>query len=350
MRSRLSLAVPIALTLCAACVDDVATDEGTAGWVHRVYADHGARTLGDVLFPGTHDSASYGVAVESGISPHAGELLVSLWDLPGGDVDGGSQGRVVGWAKTQNLTLREQLDAGARYLDIRVTERDGELLTWHSVYSVPLSVVLDDLVAFASAHPLEPIVISFGLDLDATQYGAFADALTKPRADELSVCDLLIDQDAAASKVTLDALWSSGRSLIWGADGDLGKFLRKNTPCPTSKVPVEGHWSLAVTPDVIAKVLQDTVDVHTGDSLLSNDFIFSLEGTSDRMAQFRFVSSYDSLQAAEEALGFLGDLPGRMIETYNTNGNMGVFAGDAIEKTDLIEAAIQANEREVAVR
>jgi hypothetical protein len=349
MASRLSLAAPLALTLCVACQGG-AGDEGTAGWVHRVYADNGAQTLGDVLFPGTHDSASYGVAVENGISPHSGELLVSLWDLPGGDAVGGSQSRVVGWAKTQNLTIREQLDAGARYLDLRVTERDGELLTWHSVYSVPLSVVFDDLVAFAAAHRREAIVISFGLDLDATQFDAFAGALTEPRSDDLSVCDLLIDADVAASKVTLDELWASERSLIWGADGDLGKHLRKNTPCPTSKVPIEGHWSLAVTPDVIAKVLEDTVEAHTGDSLLSNDFIFSLEGTSDRVAQFNFVSTYDSLQAAEEALGFSGDLPGRMIEAYNVNGTMGVFAGDAIEQTDLIDAAIHANEQEVARR
>ena len=214
MPSRLSLSVPIAFTLCSACTDGgAALDEGTTGWVHRVYADDGDRTLGDVLFPGTHDSASYGVAVENGLSPHAGELLVSLWDLPGGDTEGGSQARVVGWARTQNLTIAEQLDAGARYLDLRVTERDGELLTWHSVYSVPLSVVFDDLVAFAAAHPLEPIVISFGLDLDAKQYGAFADALTAPRADDRSVCDLLIDQDVAASKVTLDSPWSSERII-----------------------------------------------------------------------------------------------------------------------------------------
>lgn len=350
MPSRLSLCAPIVLTLCGACADGGASDDGTAGWVHRVYAEDGAQTLGDVLFPGTHDSASYGVAVENGISPHSGELLVSLWDLPGGDAEGGSQSRVVGWAKTQNLTIAEQLDAGVRYLDLRVTERDGVLLTWHSVYSVPLSLVLDELVAFSAEHPREPIVISFGLDLDATQYGAFADALTKPRVEDRSVCDLLIDQDVAASKVTLDTLWASERPLIWGADGDLARYLRQNTSCPTSPVPIEGHWSLAVTPEVIAQVLEDTVDAHTGDSLLSNDFIFSLEGTSDRVAQFNFVSTYDSLQAAEDALGFSGDLPGRMIETYNVHGNMGVFAGDAIEKTDLIEAAIHANEREVADR
>lgn len=323
---------------------------GTQDWLGRVYADHGDLTLGDVLLPGTHDSASYGAAAENGLSPHSGDLLVGLWDLPGAEEPGGSRERVVGWARTQDRTLREQLDDGIRYLDVRVTVRDGELLTWHSVYSVPLSTALDDVVAFSVAHPRELVVVQFGLDLQAQDYPDFGDALTRPRADGVSFCDRLIDEDAAAATLSLDTLWTSERSLVWGADGELRTWLRDHTSCPTSKVPIEGHWSLATTPEVVADVLADTVDAHQGDSLLSNDFIFSLEGTSDRLAQLDFVSSYPTLMAAEEALGFSGDLPGRLIETYNVNGNMGVFAGDHYEATDLVSSAIAANQAEVDAR
>ena len=65
-------------------------------------------------------------------------------------------------AKTQELTIAAQLDAGVRYLDIRCRHFEDAFLIYHGPVDQNLSFdeVLDTLSQFLKAHPTETIIAS----------------------------------------------------------------------------------------------------------------------------------------------------------------------------------------------
>ena len=80
MRQRLmaSWSLLAVVSGCHAPAERMALSEGPIGWMEEVFDGRPDILIGNILFPGTHDSASYGCAVENGISPSAGDLLVGL--------------------------------------------------------------------------------------------------------------------------------------------------------------------------------------------------------------------------------------------------------------------------------
>lgn len=101
------------------------------------YADRQDTPLARVLLPGAFNSTSYTVDVDKGISPDAPAVVVAMW---GDDATANPDNRqlVVDWARTQDRSLAQQLDAGVRFLELNVTMKEGVVTTWHSVYGVPL--------------------------------------------------------------------------------------------------------------------------------------------------------------------------------------------------------------------
>ena len=75
-----------------------------------------SRYIYEINLPGTHDSAT-------AYCKNATDNTVKLFRLPAFHVEK--------FAKTQSLTLPEQLDAGVRYLDLRFSPKQGELLLCH---------------------------------------------------------------------------------------------------------------------------------------------------------------------------------------------------------------------------
>lgn len=63
------------------------------------------------------------------------------------------------WAKTQNNTILEQLNMGIRYFDIRVEEYNNTYYTVHSLLSLKLIDVLNDILNFVRNHNTEKIII-----------------------------------------------------------------------------------------------------------------------------------------------------------------------------------------------
>src|ERR1700744_46810 len=80
-----------------------------ADWMARNQALLGDRPLASVVLPGSHDAASYRLGRSSSVSPapaHAWANLGSFLAAPR--------------ARTQEVSLAAQLEAGVRYLDLRV--------------------------------------------------------------------------------------------------------------------------------------------------------------------------------------------------------------------------------------
>lgn len=86
---------------------------------------------------------------------------VTALSIPGTH-DTGCIGGVFGLGQTQNLDIDEQLDAGIRFLDIRLAHYHDDLFVHHDVVSMGKSYtdVLDTCTRFLQKYPSETILMS----------------------------------------------------------------------------------------------------------------------------------------------------------------------------------------------
>lgn len=332
----------LTLLLSAGCGDatpdsPAVEPPATAHWMADVFADRPDAQLGHILLPGAFNSSSYACEVDNGMSPDAPEVVQALWSSDDDD----NRARVVGWARTQDRSIGQQLEDGIRFIEINVTLKDGVVTTWHSVYGVPLAEVLDELVAYAAAWPDEVVLVSFGVSLDSGDWPLLAEALTAPHADGKSFCDLVYDGPEDAAYVSLAE--ARGHNLIWAPQGELRTFFEERGDCALSSGGTDRVWSITVSPAGVEAALAGSVDSRDPARLLINDFVFSLDGSASVFEQAAYIADYSGVQEASVALGFSGDYPSRLIATYNAANNMNVLAGAYYQDTTLIEAAIAAN-------
>ncbi|KAK5576804.1 hypothetical protein RB653_007948 [Dictyostelium firmibasis] len=109
-----------------------------SNWISIHWEKIKNKMLRELVIPGSHDAASYGINSSSKRSPdykspnYTPDLVISKW------------------SKTQSATIYKQLLFGVRYFDLRVAPypMTGELWTIHNMFSVPISQVLDDIERF----------------------------------------------------------------------------------------------------------------------------------------------------------------------------------------------------------
>ena len=98
-------------------------------WISKLDAN---KKLRDVVIPGTHNSAS---------------STISKWSL------------FSGVAVCQNLTVYQQLNEGARYLDVRVCGHNNDVVTCHGIVKGgKLADVVDEVKVFLRDNPKEFII------------------------------------------------------------------------------------------------------------------------------------------------------------------------------------------------
>ncbi len=114
-----------------------------SGWMGALLAKHPQITLNNMVMPGSHDAGMY-----------------ETHDYPLGG--GGS------WAKTQNLSILGQLQAGSRYFDLRICINGGHLQTYHGdsgygAYGAKLGSIIGDVKTFMQSPEAssEVIILKF---------------------------------------------------------------------------------------------------------------------------------------------------------------------------------------------
>lgn len=112
------------LLLVVAC----SSSAGPADWMSE---QEDTRGLGTLTIPGTHDTGA-------------------LYDI------------IPGLSKTQDLTIAEQLDAGARFFDVRCRHYRDRFLIFHGAIDQrqTFDQVLDTMIGFLDAHPEETLLVS----------------------------------------------------------------------------------------------------------------------------------------------------------------------------------------------
>ncbi|XP_038199051.1 PI-PLC X domain-containing protein 1 isoform X4 [Arvicola amphibius] len=117
--------------------------------------------LHHLSIPGSHDTMTYCLSRKSPISGSESRLLHLL-----GQVAPCIMGpMVLRWSVTQTLDVKQQLDAGVRYLDLRIAHMQGgsekNLHFEHMIYTTALvEDTLTEISEWLESHPHEVIILA----------------------------------------------------------------------------------------------------------------------------------------------------------------------------------------------
>ena len=132
----------------------------TSSWMAELHDSIRDKPLCEVSLPGTHDSGTYRFEKEMGASPDS-DLTKTIEDK----LDkGGLMGKLTDFildnifhrlCKCQSKTLKEQMECGIRYLDLRIAyhEESGTFWTCHGVYCVNMKDVMAQINSFLTQNP-----------------------------------------------------------------------------------------------------------------------------------------------------------------------------------------------------
>ncbi len=234
----------------------------TAGWMKDMVSasgDKGSIPLTMLMLPGTHDTGTYGITTDSAMAddgnfngpavvtdttglltnwchkvswtPHSLCKLLDDLTMPinnaGTEIMKSNQAP---WSKSQDQNVLEQLNGGVRFLDLRVQAidgfiGDGRFRVIHSMVSVPLTTVLNDIVNFykQAESGREIVVVALKLyRMTARDHQDLANLIksTLVNADNQSLLiNRLNGQDL--STFTLTSLWTQpGRVFVFYPDGE----------------------------------------------------------------------------------------------------------------------------------
>ncbi|XP_027389094.1 PI-PLC X domain-containing protein 1 isoform X1 [Bos indicus x Bos taurus] len=182
--------------------------KANADWMSALNSQLWDVPLHQLSIPGSHDTMTYCLNKKSPISSKEPRLLHLLCKvLPCVTLP-----MVLKWSTTQVLSVTEQLDAGVRYLDLRIAHvEDGSERNLHFVHMVYTTALVEDTLTEISewlqSHPREVVILACrnfeGMTEDLHEYlvgcikNIFGDMLC-PRGEV----------------PTLRQLWSRGQQVI----------------------------------------------------------------------------------------------------------------------------------------
>lgn len=140
-------------------------------------ADHaafvGPTRLCDLALPGTHDSATADITAGSPIDPNGefgGVTFVQYMPYAAPS----ATNVMANWSRNQAFDIAAQLNAGIRYLDLRICDKDGQHWTEHSLFGTSLATVLQQVSQFLAANPREIVLLDINHIYGITDYSALA--------------------------------------------------------------------------------------------------------------------------------------------------------------------------------
>eukprot|EP00061_Rhincodon_typus_P005810 g25776.t1 len=109
------------------------------------------------------------------------------------------------WSVTQSLTFREQLEAGIRYFDLRVSTKPGDSQELYFIHGLFGSKVHDGLIEidnFLTAHPKEVVFLDFNhyYEMEGSNHEYLIQMLRNTFGSKLCRANLV-------EEITLQYLW-----------------------------------------------------------------------------------------------------------------------------------------------
>src|SRR5277367_878146 len=127
-------AVPGVVGLSTVLAPSAAGNAASATWMADMLQQVGDVPLCRVALPGTHDSGTYGMTTQSALDPYnegARARVVNAVDSVDEQREISARPLMLGWSQAQDLSVSDQLHAGTRYLDLRVSLVDSTYVLGH---------------------------------------------------------------------------------------------------------------------------------------------------------------------------------------------------------------------------
>ncbi|OCT95348.1 PI-PLC X domain-containing protein 1 isoform X2 [Xenopus laevis] len=130
-------------------------------WMSRLPENLWDIPLYNISIPGSHDSMSYCLDKTSPLEPELPVLLSVLDKF----VPCFARAIILRWAKTQALSVTQQLNAGVRYLDLRIAHRPDDpspvLYFAHGLFThITVKEAFLEILAWLLANPTEVVMLA----------------------------------------------------------------------------------------------------------------------------------------------------------------------------------------------
>jgi hypothetical protein len=123
-----------------------------ADWMTKNFDRLKDKSLGEIALPGTHDSGAYKLGDRKSPDRSTAEWIIGrAWNI------------TKPWAITQRLNIKEQLDGGVRWLDMRTAWDGDDFYFYHALMGPKTRDMLRQVRAFIDepGHDHELIVLEF---------------------------------------------------------------------------------------------------------------------------------------------------------------------------------------------
>ena len=245
-------AVPGVLGLSTLAASPAAAKPASATWMGDMIQQIGDTPLSRVALPGTHDSGTYGMTTESALDPYnegARARVVQAVNRVARRRGINARPLLSGWSQAQDLSTSDQLNAGVRYLDLRVSLVDSTYVLGHVLVCGTLDGALQQVLMFTQRYPGELIILDvnhlYGMETIESQV-ALIDFIAGILDGRLvqgpptlgpnnTVLEILQHDPNEIARVILlfassAAIAASGRTDIWCSEGE------NNPPCESSQI------------------------------------------------------------------------------------------------------------------
>ncbi|EYB89531.1 hypothetical protein Y032_0230g2940 [Ancylostoma ceylanicum] len=183
-----------------------------ANWMASLPPELTSRPICSLKIPGSHDSGATQSLNQK--LPVANDESASIRRL--GKAPCVRRG-IKRWAVTQSYSIREQLDLGVRYLDLRVSyppakvrESSSDFRLIHALYGPKLQDVLQEVVDFLQTNTKEVILLDMNhlYDFDVDTYALLKSQIIKVLGNA-RICPVNLP-----NKTSLDYMWTNGYRVI----------------------------------------------------------------------------------------------------------------------------------------
>uniref|UniRef100_A0A673B4V7 PI-PLC X domain-containing protein 2-like n=1 Tax=Sphaeramia orbicularis TaxID=375764 RepID=A0A673B4V7_9TELE len=218
-----------------------------ADWMGVLPSKLSAMPLKHLAVPGSHDSFTFWVDVEAPVGPDQKvyvQYLATMFSAFAKKV-------MVKWSMTQNMSFREQLDAGIRYFDLRISSKPGEpgieVFFIHGLFGHKVGRSENILKKYNLRHV---VFLDFNhfYAMDAEHHAYLINMLQEVFGSRL--CN-----DCAVESITLDYLWEKKYQVIVFYHHTSGQGVP--VMWPGSKIPAP--WANTTEPDKLMQFLDTTL-------------------------------------------------------------------------------------------
>ncbi len=245
-------AAPGVVGLSTLVATPAAAEAASATWMADVNQKIGDVPLCRVALPGTHDSGTYGMTTQSAFDPYnegARARVVDAVNRVAAQRGISAGPLMLGWSKAQDLSIGDQLRAGIRYLDLRVSLVDSTYLLGHILVCGPLDDALQQVLTFTQQYPSELIILDvnhlYGMQTIEAQValidfiaGILDGRLVQgpPTLDPSNTVNEILQHDPTGeARVILlfasaAAVAASGRADVWCSEAE------NYPPCESSQI------------------------------------------------------------------------------------------------------------------